>query len=84
MFFFGLFDSLFAFIGELPPLVSGSLMAVGAAWAALVLLWPIVAVTIKRLRDLGRSPLYALFLLVPLYNLYVLFELALGGGKTTR
>ena len=82
--FFGLFDSLFAFIGELPPLVSGSLMAVGAAWAALVLLWPIVAVTIKRLRDLGRSPLYALFLLVPLYNLYVLFELALGGGKTTR
>ena len=82
--FFGLFDSLFAFIGELPPLVSGSLMAVGAAWAALVLLWPIVAVTIKRTRDLGRSPLYALFLLVPVYNLYVLFELALRGGKTTR
>ena len=82
--FFGLFDSLFAFIGELPPLVSGSLMAVGAAWAALVLLWPIVAVTIKRVRDLGRSPLYALFLLVPVYNLYVLFELALRGGKTTR
>ena len=82
--FFGLFDSLFAFIGELPPLVSGSLIAVGAAWAALVLLWPIVAVTIKRTRDLGRSPLYALFLLVPVYNLYVLFELALRGGKTTR
>ena len=82
--FFGLFDSLFAFIGELPPLVSGALMAVGAAWAALVLLWPIVAVTIKRTRDLGRSPLYALFLLVPVYNLYVLFELALRGGKTTR
>ena len=82
--FFGLFDSLFAFIGELPPLVSGALMAVGAVWAALVLLWPIVAVTIKRVRDLGRSPLYALFLLVPVYNLYVLFELALRGGKTTR
>ncbi len=83
-FFFGLFDSLFAFIGELPPLVSGSVMAVGAAWAALVLLWPLVAVTIKRLRDLGRSPLHALFLLVPVYNLYILFELALRGGRTGR
>ena len=80
--FFGLFDSLFAFIGELPPLISTSLMAVGAVWASLVLLWPIVAVTIKRLRDLGRPPLHALFLLVPVYNLYILFQLAVRGGKT--
>jgi len=47
---------------------------------ALLLLWPWIAVNVKRLHDRNRSGWFLLLLLVPLVNIWILIELAFLGG----
>jgi uncharacterized membrane protein YhaH (DUF805 family) len=49
-------------------------MGVFSLIASLVLLWPFLAVEIKRCHDRGRSGWFLLVGLIPLVNLWVLVE----------
>lgn len=49
--------------------------------AALLCLWPLIAMMLKRWHDMDRSWLWMALLIVPLINIYALILLLFGGGS---
>ena len=48
-------------------------VTLGAAWAA-------IAITVKRLHDMGRPGLHVLFMLIPIFNIYFGLKLLFAPG----
>lgn len=82
-------DDLAMFTALLVLMVAG--MQIGFGWVAAPIVgvivaggWAGIAVTVKRLHDLGRPGWHWFLLMVPIYNIYLGLVLLLKKGEETR